>query len=320
MFQKAHFTLHSADINRQTSTRMRHVLSADQFSRTDLDHLMQRAAEMESILQQGGSKMCDGKILGTLFYEASTRTRLSFETAMLRLGGAVITESDVTFSSQSKGEVIEDTIRIVGGYTDIVALRTKNKGEAKLAAHYSPVPILNGGDGSGEHPTQSLLDLYTIVKHHNIGEKPLNVAFVGDLKYGRTVHSLAKILRKFDGVSLQFVAPEPIQMPKEYCSSDDQLFDHLSPELLAKADVIYDTRMQKERFEDIELFNRVKNAFIFTPEMVSSMKPDAILMHPLPRVNEIMQRVDSLPQAKYFEQAINGVPVRMALIAESLGL
>lgn len=281
---------------------------------------MQRAAEMESILQQGGTKLCDGKILGTLFYEPSTRTRLSFETAMLRLGGSVITESDVTFSSQSKGEVIEDTIRIVGGYTDIIALRTKNKGEAKLASHYSPVPILNGGDGSGEHPTQSLLDLYTIVKHHKIGQEPLNIAFVGDLRYGRTVHSLAKILRQFEGVSLQFVAPEPIQMPSEYRTPSDQIFTELTPEVLTTADVIYDTRMQKERFEDIELFNRVKNAFIFTPEMVSTMKPNATLMHPLPRVNEIMQRVDPLPQAKYFEQAINGVPVRMTLIAESLGL
>lgn len=299
---------------------MHHVLSADQFSSTDLAHIMQRAAEMETILQQGGSTMCQGNILGTLFYEPSTRTRLSFETAMLRLGGSVITESDVTFSSQSKGEVIEDTIRIVGGYTDIIALRTKNKGEAKLAAHYSPVPILNGGDGSGEHPTQSLLDLYTIVKHHKIGERNLNVAFVGDLKYGRTVHSLAKILRKFEGVTLQFVAPETIQMPDDYREDSDQVFTELNPEVLTTADVIYDTRMQKERFEDIELFNRVKNAFIFTPEMVASMKPDAILMHPLPRVNEIMQRVDALPQAKYFEQAINGVPVRMALIAESLGL
>lgn len=299
---------------------MNHVLSADQFTRTDLDRIMQRAAEMEDILNRGGSEMCRGKILGALFYEPSTRTRLSFETAMMRLGGKVISESDVTFSSQSKGEVIEDTIRIVGGYSDVIAIRTKNKGEAKVAAHYSPVPILNGGDGSGEHPTQSLLDLYTIVKHHKIGEEKLTVAFVGDLKYGRTVHSLAKVLRQFNGVELQFVAPEVIQIPDEYLLDKDTIYTELTDEVLTTADVIYDTRMQKERFEDIEQFNLVKNAFIFTPEMVQKMKPTATLMHPLPRVNEIMQSVDKLPQARYFEQALNGVPVRMTLIAEALNM
>lgn len=299
---------------------MKHVLSADQFSRADLDHIMQRSAEMEAILKKGGSKMCDGRILGALFYEPSTRTRLSFETAMMRLGGNVISESDVTFSSVSKGEVIEDTIRIVGGYADVIALRTKVKGEAKVAAHYSPVPVLNGGDGSGEHPTQSLLDLYTIVKHHKIGIEPLKIAFVGDLKYGRTVHSLAKILRNYDGVTLNFVAPEVIQMPSEYVLAGDQVHTELTSETLEQADVIYDTRMQKERFEDLEQFSKVKNAFIFTPELVNKMKPDATLMHPLPRVNEIMQRVDKLPQARYFEQALNGVPVRMSLIAEVLGV
>lgn len=297
---------------------MKHVLSADQFTRSDLDHIMKRSAEMADILALGGSKMCAGKILGALFYEPSTRTRLSFETAMMRLGGNVISETDVTFSSQTKGEVIEDTIRIVGGYADVIAIRTKQKGEAKLAAHYSPVPVLNGGDGAGEHPTQSLLDLYTIFKHHQIGEKPLNVAFVGDLKYGRTVHSLAKVLRQYDGVNMQFVAPEVIQMPEEYLKPGDTVHTELSDGILKQADVIYDTRMQKERFEDVEAFNQVRNAFIFTPEMVNKMKPDAILMHPLPRVNEIQQAVDSLPQAKYFEQALNGVPVRMALIAEVL--
>lgn len=262
--------------------------------------------------------MCAGNILGALFYEPSTRTRLSFESAMIRLGGSVISETDVTFSSQTKGEVMEDTIRMVGGYADVIALRTKLKGEAKLAAHYSPVPVLNGGDGSGEHPTQSLLDLYTISKHHQIGEKPLKVSFVGDLKYGRTVHSLAKILRHYDGVGLSFVAPEVIQMPAEYVQDGDQIYTELNDAILTESDVIYDTRMQKERFDDLQSYSSVRNAFIFTPELVGKMKADAILMHPLPRVNEIMQAVDALPQAKYFEQAMNGVPVRMALIAEVL--
>ncbi len=298
---------------------MQHVLSADQFSRSDLDHILLRSAEMEEVLKKGGSKLCDGKILGTLFYEPSTRTRLSFETAMMRLGGNVVSETDVNFSSITKGEVIEDTIRMVGGYTDIIAIRTKTKGQANIVAQYSPVPVMNGGDGVGEHPTQSLLDLYTIAKHHRIGSEPLKVSFVGDLKYGRTVHSLAKVLRYFDGVELSFVASEVIQMPAEYKQEGDVVSHDLSSDILNSADVIYDTRIQQERFEDMEQFREIRDAFIFTPEIVGQMKSNAILMHPLPRVNEINQSVDTMPQAKYFEQAQNGIPVRMALIAELLG-
>lgn len=299
---------------------IKHVLTADQFTRSDLDGILARSAEMESVIAAGGSKMCDGKILGALFYEPSTRTRLSFEVAMMRLGGNVVSETDVTFSSQTKGEVMEDTIRIVGGYADVIAIRTKVKGEAKLAAHYSPVPVLNGGDGAGEHPTQSLLDLFTIAKHHRIGDEKLKVAFVGDLKYGRTVHSLAKVLRNYDGVEISFVAPEVIQMPDEYVGSSDKVYHELNDEVITESDVVYDTRMQKERFGDLDQYHLVRNAFIFTPEMVGKMKSSATLMHPLPRVNEIQQAVDVLPQARYFEQAQNGVPVRMALIAEVLGL
>ena len=299
---------------------IKHVLSADQFTRDDLDKILARSYEMESIIAAGGSKMCEGKILGALFYEPSTRTRLSFEVAMMRLGGNVVSETDVTFSSQTKGEVMEDTIRIVGGYADVIAIRTKVKGEAKLAAHYSPVPVLNGGDGAGEHPTQSLLDLFTIAKHHRITDDQLKVAFVGDLKYGRTVHSLAKVLRNYDGVDLSFVAPEVIQMPEEYVEAGDNVYNELTEEVLTQADVIYDTRMQKERFDNLDQYHEVRNAFVFTSELVNKMKPSATLMHPLPRVNEIHQEVDTLPQAKYFEQAQNGVPVRMALIAEVLGV
>lgn len=300
--------------------KIQHVLNADQFTRSDLDAIMARSVEMEAIITAGGSKMCDGKILGALFYEPSTRTRLSFEVAMMRLGGNVVSETDVTFSSQTKGEVMEDTIRIVGGYADVIAIRTKVKGEAKLAAHYSPVPVLNGGDGTGEHPTQSLLDLFTIAKHHRIGEEKLKVAFVGDLKYGRTVHSLAKVLRNYDGVEISFVAPEVIQIPSEYIQNGDRVHLELSDEVITQSDVIYDTRMQKERFDDLDQYHLVRNTFIFTPQIVGQMKSTATLMHPLPRVNEIQQSVDKLPQARYFEQAQNGVPVRMALIAEVLGL
>jgi aspartate carbamoyltransferase catalytic subunit len=298
---------------------MKHILAADQFSRSDLDYYLARSSEMEELLRRGGSQLLHGKILGSLFYEPSTRTRLSFETAMLRLGGNVISETDVTFSSITKGEVIKDTIRIVGGYADVIAIRTKQKGEAKHASHYSPVPILNGGDGAGEHPTQSLLDLYTISKHHKIGQKALTVTFVGDLKYGRTVHSLAQVLHRYDGISINYVAPEAIQIPDEYLRAGDSRFNDLSDEILRSSDVIYDTRMQEERFENPDDFAKVKDSFIFTTELVGKMPAHGILMHPLPRVNEIQQEVDTMPQAKYFEQALNGVPVRMALIADVLG-
>ncbi len=296
-----------------------HILSADQFDLADLDRLMARSAEMEKALAAGGDPICQGQILGALFYEPSTRTRLSFETAMIRLGGQIISETDVTFSSAVKGEVIEDTIRIVGGYADVVAIRTQHKGEAKLAAHYSPVPVLNGGDGAGEHPTQALLDLYTITKHFEIGQRPLTVSFVGDLRYGRTVHSLAKLLSQFEGVKINYVAPEVIQIPDEYLRDSDEKHHELSDEVLSSSDVIYGTRMQKERFEDMEDFHKVKHAFVFSPEMVEKLPEGGKLLHPLPRAGEILQAVDSMPQACYFEQALNGVPVRMALIAEVLG-
>lgn len=299
---------------------MKHILSAEQFSREELSHLMARSEEMETILRAGGSELCRGKILGALFYEPSTRTRLSFEAAMIRLGGKIISETDVTFSSITKGEVMEDTIRIVGGYSDVIAIRTKHKGEAKLAAHYSPVPVLNGGDGSGEHPTQALLDLYTIRKHFPIETDELVISFVGDLKYGRTVHSLAKLLRLFQGVKIRYIAPKEIQIPDEYVSEADEIHYQLTDEIVATSNVIYNTRMQKERFDDQEAFNKVKDAFVFTADLVNKMPSSGILMHPLPRVNEIRQEVDELPQARYFEQALNGVPVRMALIAEVLGL
>ena len=299
---------------------MNHVLSAGHFTHEELNGFLLRAAEMEEILNKGGSHMAEDKILATLFYEPSTRTRLSFETAMYRLGGHVISETDVNFSSQTKGEVLADTIRITGGYSDIIAIRSKNKGDAALAAQYSPVPILNGGDGAGEHPTQGLLDLYTIAKHFKLGEEPLHVAFVGDLKYGRTVHSCCTLLRNFEGVKFSFVAPESLQIPDQYYREGENKYSELNNELLTSAQVIYDTRIQKERLEDPSVYDEVKNAFVFTPEVVSKMDEEAILMHPLPRVNEITLDVDKMPQAKYFEQAANGVPTRMALIAECLNI
>lgn len=295
---------------------MKHILSAKQFSRSDLEYLMSQAKKMDEILAKGGSRVFDEHILATLFYEPSTRTRLSFESAMLRLGGRVISETDVTFSSQSKWEILEDTIRIVSGYADIIAIRSKNTGDALLASQYSSVPIINAGDGSGEHPTQALLDLYTISKDFpNIfNNKPIKITFVWDLRYGRTVHSLSLLLRNFPNVSLSFIAPEWLNLPEEYKKEQDLITNSLSDDLLNQSDVIYMTRVQKERFPNIESYNAVKNAFIFDIDTVKKMHPKAILMHPLPRINEITAVVDTLPQARYFEQAKNGVPVRMALI------
>jgi len=295
---------------------MKHILSAKQFSRSDLEFLMSEARKMDSILDKGGNRMFDEKIMATLFYEPSTRTRLSFESAMMRLGWRVISETDVNFSSQSKWEILWDTIRIVSGYADIITIRSKNTGDALLASQYSQVPVINAGDGSGEHPTQALLDLYTISKDFPgifSGEK-LKVTFVWDLRYGRTVHSLSILLRNFSNVSLTFVAPENLNLPEQYRTEKD-IFSHiLTDDLLGSSDVIYMTRVQKERFPDIESYDAVKDAFIFDTATVEKMKSDAILMHPLPRVNEIILDVDNLPQARYFEQARNGVPVRMALI------
>ncbi len=299
---------------------MKHVLSASQFDQKELREIFSCAKEMEKILRAGGSEMARGKVLAALFYEPSTRTRLSFETAMLRLGGAVISETDVTFSSQTKGEVLADTIRIVSSFADVIALRSKKTGDAALAAQVSSVPILNGGDGAGEHPTQSLLDLFTIQKHFRLGKDKLRIAMVGDLKYGRTVHSLATMLRNFEGVEITFVAPEIIQIPESYVRTGDKKSLKLTDEIVRTADVIYDTRVQRERFENPADYEKVKDAFVFDRKKVSQMQAKSILLHPLPRVNEIAQDVDSLPQAKYFEQAANGIPVRMALIVRALEL
>lgn len=299
---------------------MQHILSAAQFDRKTLEEIMAQAAQMEQIIADGHSDLAKGKIMATLFYEPSTRTRLSFEAAMLRLGGTIISETDVNFSSITKGEVLSDTARIVGGYADIIAIRSKTPGDAKIMADYSGVPVINGGDGSAEHPTQALLDLYTITKHLPLGAAPLKVAFVGDLKYGRTVHSLCTMLRNFPDIEMHFMAPELIHIPEKYWQDGDHKHTTLDPAIIAQMDIVYDTRVQQERFERPADYDLVKDEFIFNADLVTQMKPDAILMHPLPRVNEIAHDVDELPQAKYFEQAINGVPVRMALIARGLGL
>lgn len=301
---------------------MKHVLSAKQFEKSELLALLARAKDMEKVLEKGGTDLAQGKILATFFYEPSTRTRLSFETAMNRLGGRVISTPDaIHISSVTKGETVEDTTRILSGFADVIAMRSKDVGYAERAAKVSPVPILNAGDGPGEHPTQSLLDLFTIQKYFDL-ESDLVVTFVGDMKYGRTVHSLETVLRHFPNIQINFVAPASLEIPAEHFHADkgDQKFTELTDEILSQSDVIYDTRVQEERFADHDEYMKLRDAFIFDAQKVSHMKPNAMLLHPLPRVNEIAPEVDTLPQAKYFEQARNGVPVRMAIIATVLGI
>lgn len=304
-------------------TSLKHIISSSQFDKQKILYLITVANEMEAIIQKGGSDMARHHILATLFYEPSTRTRLSFETAMLRLGGSIISETDINFSSAIKGEILQDTIRVVASYSDVIAIRSKHKGDAKLASEFSSVPIINGGDGIGEHPTQSLLDLFTIYKKysHRIDKEKIKIAFIGDLKYGRTVHSLCQLLRLFENIEITFVAPDILQIPAEYATNPSDKFETiLTNDIVQNSDILYMTRIQKERFQSLSEYEKVEDIFHINVEKVNLMKKDAILMHPFPRVKEIDFNVDKLPQAFYFEQIKNGLPIRMALIAYVLDL
>ncbi len=302
---------------------MQHILSTSQFNREMLDEHLKRAEIMERIAAQGGSDDLKGKILATLFYEPSTRTRLSFETAMLKLGGQVISqESAYVSSSAAKGETIEDTIRIVNGYADAIVLRHPEMGTAERAARVSEIPVINAGDGPGEHPTQSLLDLFTLQKElgHIDG---ISIAFVGDLKYGRTVRSLARFLTNYTNVHITFVSPAPLRIGddiKKILSEHRVSFSETErlEEIMMNTDVLYMTRIQQERFADKSEYERLKNSYILTPDLVATMKADARILHPLPRVNEIAPEVDRDPRAAYFRQARNGLYVRMALLQSIL--
>ena len=295
------------------------VLRADQFTPGDMDLILERAATYEAALAAG--KELDelrGKVLATLFFEPSTRTRLSFETAMLRLGGRVLSVSEAKSTSASKGESLHDTIKTVEGYADAIVLRHPEIGAAEVAARATTKPVLNAGDGAGEHPTQSLLDLYTIRKEQGRVDG-LTIALVGDLKHGRTVHSLATVLCQFS-VSLLLVSPSALRMPREVVEraqakgASVRETDDLGL-ALAQSDVVYMTRIQRERFADPAEYDRLKDAYVLTRTTLGKAKPSITIMHPLPRVNEISTDVDDLPGAAYFRQSANGVPVRMALLA-----
>ncbi len=297
-----------------------HVLSASQFDRPLLDGLFARAAALEGT--RGHSLA--GRIMATLFYEPSTRTRLSFESAMLRLGGTVLgTEAAHVFSSAMKGETLEDTIRMVCAYADIIVLRHDREGAAAQAAAVASVPVINAGDGPGEHPTQSLLDLFTIERE--LGRiEGLHVAICGDLRFGRTARSLARLLALYDGVRISFVAPDVVQVGSDIRSFLDsrgvayRLHSRLD-DVIADVDVVYQTRVQKERFTDPAEFEAARGAIRIDAATMERLPQRAVVMHPLPRVDEIAPEVDSDPRAAYFRQAANGVALRMALLEVLLG-
>lgn len=299
------------------------ILSVRQFDRPQLGYVATVAKEMEEMVRRVGSfDLLKGKILANLFYEPSTRTSSSFTAAMERLGGSVIPINEVRYSSVSKGEVLQDTIRTLEAYADVIVLRHPEVGSAALAAEFARKPIINAGDGVGEHPTQALLDLYTIQEElgHVDG---LTVTLLGDLKNGRTVHSLARLLCLYD-INLNFISPDQLRIPvdliEEISGHGISLMESNSlEEVLPQTDVLYVTRVQKERFEDQEIYEQVKNAYVITPDTLKIAKTGMIVMHPLPRVGEISMDVDNDPRAAYFRQVEYGMYIRMALLAMVLG-
>ncbi len=300
------------------------ILSVDQFDREQLAYIFARAREMREIVRRvGGVDLLKGHVLTCLFYEPSTRTSSSFIAAMERLGGSVIPITQgVQFSSVSKGETLADTIRTLEQYSDAIVLRHPQTGAAQLAADYASVPVLNAGDGTGEHPTQALLDLFTIREELGVVDG-LKVAMVGDLRYGRTVHSLTKLLLHFD-ISLRFVSPEILRLPLSIMNEVidagvDARETHDVADVIKNADVLYVTRVQKERFSDLSQYEEVKDQYEITPELMEEAKEKMVIMHPLPRVGEIHYAVDADPRAAYFRQVQNGMFIRMALLAAVLG-
>lgn len=295
----------------------KHLTSTKQLTRDDTDAVLKVSGDMEKLLEKkGGDDRLKGKVLASLFYEPSTRTRLSFETAMHRLGGDVVTADGFQFSSLYKGETVEDTIMVVGQYADIICMRHPEAGSADKAASVSPVPFINAGDGPRQHPTQALLDLYTIQKE--IGHiDDLHITMVGDLRYGRTVHSLSFLLGLYHNVRFTLISPKELTMPGKVTeflkekgirfSEAEEITEGLD------ADIVYMTRVQKERFADQSEYERLKLKYVLTPKHLQGK--GCTIMHPLPRVGEIDPAVDSNPKAAYFRQVRSGVVVRMALLS-----
>ena len=301
-------------------SRFRHLISIDDLNKDDIIYILDRAEDFEDIAKgERSSKILEGKILANLFFEPSTRTRMSFEVAMKRLGGDVINMTAQEASSIAKGETLADTIRVVSGYSDAIVIRHPLEGAARFAAENSEVPVINGGDGAGQHPTQTLLDLYTIRKECGRLDG-ISIALVGDLKYSRTVHSLIKALTLFK-MRIYLVSPDALMLPDDFLDEVKGDVRRASiEEVIREVDVLYVTRIQKERFPDEEEYRKVAGSYRITLDLLKDAKEDLIIMHPLPRVDEIHPDVDTTRHAKYFQQAFYGVPVRMAILSEVMKL
>ncbi len=297
------------------------LISITDYSKADYLRILELAADFEKNPNQ---RLLEGKVVASLFFEPSTRTRLSFETAINRLGGRIIGFSDAGSSSVSKGETLHDTTRMVSNYVDLIVVRHPLEGSSRYAAEVADVPVINAGDGANQHPTQTLLDMYSILKTQGTLDN-INIFMIGDLKYGRTVHSLLMAMSQFENPIFNFIAPDELAMPEEYKlflkEKGIRYFEHTEiNENINHADIIYMTRVQKERFMDPIEYEKVKNVYILKNNMLSETKPNMRILHPLPRVNEIHPDVDSNEKAYYFEQARNGVYTRQAIIAHILNL
>ena len=301
--------------------RFNNLITIKGLTRQRLEYLLELGREFEA---RPNRKILDGRIVATLFFEPSTRTRLSFETAAQRLGARVIGFSDPAVTSSTKGETLEDTIRMVGNYADVIVMRHYLEGAAERAVRVSPVPVVNAGDGANQHPTQTMLDLYTILQTQGTLEG-LNIHMVGDLKYGRTVHSLLQAMGHFNP-TFTFIAPRELAMPEKYrnyCHEHGIHYvetERFDAETIATADILYMTRVQRERFADLDEYERVKDVYILNRDMLAYARPSMRILHPLPRVNEIATDVDDSPHAYYFQQARNGLYMRQAILCDALGL
>ncbi len=297
------------------------LVSIDDLSKEQILHLLENARYFE---EHPNHKILDGKVVATLFFEPSTRTRLSFETAVNRLGGRVIGFSDAATTSSSKGETLKDTIKMVSNYVDLIIMRHFLEGAARYATEVTDTPVINAGDGANQHPSQTMLDLYSILKTQGTLSN-LTITMVGDLKYGRTVHSLLMAMKYFNP-TFRFVACDELRMPREYiefCRQQGIPFEEhteFSREVIDSSDIIYMTRVQRERFSDIMEYERVKDLYTLRNSMLDTSRPNLRILHPLPRVNEIATDVDDNPKAYYFEQARNGLFARQDLICNALGI
>ena len=298
----------------------RSLVSIDDFTSDEVLKILDLAAEFE---KNPVSRLLEGKVIATLFFEPSTRTRLSFESAINRLGGKIVGFSDTGATSLSKGESLHDTIKMVSSYSDLIVMRHPIEGSARYASEIASVPVINAGDGANQHPTQTMLDLYSIRKTQGTLNN-LNVFMVGDLKYGRTVHSLMMAMSRWN-TTFNFISPEELKMPEEFKIYLENLglkyYEHLDfTDIISRADIIYMTRVQRERFSDPIEYEKVKNVYVLKNSMLANTKPNMRILHPLPRVNEIHTDVDSNPKAYYFEQALNGVYTRQAILCSLLGI